>query len=72
MNTTSPSADSVSTQPVFQSFAEAVARVNQQLVAAGTLPDGLDMRAVTVEPPGGSPTGGPTGPVVYAGDLIRE
>ena len=51
MNTTSPSADSVSTQPVFQSFAEAVARVNQQLVAAGTLPDGLDMRAVTVEPP---------------------
>lgn len=28
--------------------------------------------AVTVEPPGGSPTGGPTGPVVYSGELIRE
>jgi arginyl-tRNA synthetase len=51
MNTTIPRADSTSTQPVFQSFAEAVARVNHQLVAAGTLPDGLDMRAVTVEPP---------------------
>ena len=51
MNTTPPGTDSASTQPVFQSFAEAVARVNHQLVAAGTLPDGLDMRAVTVEPP---------------------
>ena len=28
--------------------------------------------AVSVEPPGGSPTGGPTGPVVYSGQLIRE
>lgn len=28
--------------------------------------------AVTVEPPGGSKTGGPTGPVVYSGQLIRE
>ena len=28
--------------------------------------------AVTVEPAGGSPTGGPTGPVVYAGELVRE
>ena len=28
--------------------------------------------AVTVEPTGGSPTGGPTGPVVYAGELVRE
>jgi anti-sigma-K factor RskA len=28
--------------------------------------------AVTVEPPGGSKTGGPTGPVVYAGQLIKE
>ena len=51
MNTTTPGTDSASTQPVFQSFAEAVARVNHQRVAAGTLPDGLDMRAVTVEPP---------------------
>jgi anti-sigma-K factor RskA len=28
--------------------------------------------AVTVEPEGGSPTGGPTGPVVYAGQLLKE
>ncbi|MGO9686539.1 MAG: anti-sigma factor domain-containing protein, partial [Beijerinckiaceae bacterium] len=28
--------------------------------------------AVTVEPEGGSPTGGPTGPVVYSGQLIKE
>ena len=28
--------------------------------------------AVTVEPFGGSPTGGPTGAVVYSGKLIRE
>ncbi len=28
--------------------------------------------AVTVEPEGGSPTGGPTGPVVYAGELVKE
>jgi anti-sigma-K factor RskA len=28
--------------------------------------------AVTLEPPGGSPTGGPTGPVVYTGELIKE
>lgn len=28
--------------------------------------------AVTVEPKGGSPTGGPTGPIVYSGQLIRD
>lgn len=28
--------------------------------------------AVSVEPAGGSTTGGPTGPVVYAGELVRE
>jgi anti-sigma-K factor RskA len=28
--------------------------------------------AVSVEPAGGSPTGQPTGPVVYSGKLIRE
>lgn len=28
--------------------------------------------AVTVEPPGGSPSGNPTGPVVYSGKLIPE
>lgn len=43
------------------------------------IPAGLnrDMRApvtfaVSLEPPGGSPTGGPTGPVVYSGKLIPE
>jgi anti-sigma-K factor RskA len=28
--------------------------------------------AVTVEPPGGSPTGTATGPIVYSGRLVRE
>lgn len=28
--------------------------------------------AVSVEPPGGSTTGAPTGPVVYKGTLIQE
>ena len=28
--------------------------------------------AVSVEPPGGSKTGGPTGPVVYSGQLVQE
>lgn len=28
--------------------------------------------AVSVEPPGGSPTGKPTGPVIYSGKLIRD
>ena len=28
---------------------------------------GVDTLAVSVEPPGGSPTGKPTGPIVYAG-----
>ncbi|EHP74581.1 Anti-sigma-K factor RskA [Methylorubrum extorquens DSM 13060] len=28
--------------------------------------------AVSVEPPGGSPTGKPTGQVIYTGKLIRE
>lgn len=33
------------------------------------LEGGTDALAVSVEPPGGSPTGVPTGPVVYAGKL---
>jgi anti-sigma-K factor RskA len=36
----------------------------------GASPDGVI--AVSVEPPGGSPTGQPTGPVVYTGTLIAE
>lgn len=34
--------------------------------------DGAATIAVTVEPPGGSKTGDPTGPVVYAGQLVKE
>ena len=33
------------------------------------LEGGTDALAVSIEPPGGSPTGVPTGPVVYAGKL---
>lgn len=33
--------------------------------------DGASL-AVSVEPPGGSPSGAPTGPVVYSGRLVRE
>jgi anti-sigma-K factor RskA len=40
------------------------------------LPAGLSQEkatfAVTVEPKGGSPTGGPTGPVIYSGRLLKE
>ena len=36
----------------------------------GRSPDGVF--AVSVEPPGGSPTGQPTGPVIYTGKLIRD
>ena len=38
---------------------------------AGLSPEKASL-AVTVEPPGGSPTGDPTGPIVYSGQLIRE
>jgi anti-sigma-K factor RskA len=40
------------------------------------LPAGLSLEkatfAVTVEPKGGSPTGDPTGPVIYSGQLVKE
>jgi anti-sigma-K factor RskA len=44
------------------------------VLARGRLPGGLrgsgiDHMAVSVEPPGGSPTGKPTGPVIFYGDL---
>lgn len=42
----------------------------QVILPQGTPPDGVI--AVSVEPPGGSPTGQPTGPVVYTGKLIAE
>jgi anti-sigma-K factor RskA len=36
---------------------------------ASLLKGGTAALAVSVEPPGGSPTGAPTGPVVFAGKL---
>lgn len=35
----------------------------------GTAITGADTLAVSVEPPGGSPTGAPTGPIIYAGKV---
>jgi anti-sigma-K factor RskA len=43
---------------------------SQVTLPAGTAPDGV--LAVSVEPPGGSPTGQPTGPVVYTGKLLAD
>ena len=40
------------------------------MLPPGTSPEGT--LAVSVEPPGGSPTGQPTGPVIYSGKLIAE
>ena len=40
-------------------------------IPAGATPTDATF-AVSVEPPGGSTTGGPTGPVVYSGKLVRE
>ncbi|TGD99815.1 anti-sigma factor [Methylobacterium nonmethylotrophicum] len=37
----------------------------------GALLDGASL-AVTLEPPGGSPSGAPTGPAVYSGRLVRD
>lgn len=39
------------------------------VVRRGQLPAGTDTLAVSLEPPGGSPSGAPTGPVLYAGSL---
>jgi anti-sigma-K factor RskA len=47
--------------------------------AGRALPEGVARQltpgrgvAVSLEPPGGSPTGAPTGPVVYTGVLLRD
>lgn len=42
-----------------------------KLQLSGTVAENATF-AVSVEPPGGSKTGGPTGPVVYAGQLVKE
>jgi len=41
----------------------------RERLPAGLLKGGTAALAVSVEPPGGSPTGAPTGPVVFAGKL---
>lgn len=48
-------------------------RVVLQLAAAAdkTLSD-VPMLAVSLEPPGGSPTGAPTGPVLYSGPCVKD
>lgn len=46
------------------------AGLSQVKLPAKAAPDGVI--AVSVEPPGGSPTGQPTGPVVYTGKLLAE
>jgi anti-sigma-K factor RskA len=43
--------------------------IDRQRLPASLLKGGTAALAVSVEPPGGSPTGVPTGPVVYAGKL---
>jgi anti-sigma-K factor RskA len=43
--------------------------LQRERLPATLLKGGTAALAVSVEPPGGSPTGAPTGPVVYAGKL---
>ena len=43
--------------------------ISRQRLPASLLKGGTAALAVSIEPPGGSPTGAPTGPVVYAGKL---
>jgi anti-sigma-K factor RskA len=43
--------------------------IDRRRLPASLLKGGTSALAVSVEPPGGSPTGVPTGPVVYAGKL---
>lgn len=48
---------------------DAAARLD---IPAGAQADGAATFAVSVEPPGGSTTGGPTGAVLYSGQLVKE
>ncbi|MER2264425.1 anti-sigma factor [Methylobacterium oxalidis] len=48
------------------------ARVSLPEAARAGAGAGEGVLAVSVEPPGGSPTGLPTGPVLYTGKLIRQ
>jgi anti-sigma-K factor RskA len=49
--------------------AQGVTVLSRERLPKTLLEGGTDALAVSVEPPGGSPTGVPTGPVVYAGKL---
>ena len=49
-----------------------VEKVSRTLTIPRGAQDDAATFAVTVEPQGGSTTGGPTGPVVYAGQLVKE
>ena len=40
------------------------------VVQKGQVLDNTSVLAVTLEPPGGSPTGAPTGPILYSGKLV--
>ena len=52
--------------PISSSGATVIAR---ERLPASLLKGGTAALAVSLEPPGGSPTGAPTGPVLYAGKL---
>ncbi len=49
-----------------------VSSASERLSAPKGIPIEKAVFAVSVEPPGGSPTGAPTGPVVYSGALVKE
>jgi anti-sigma-K factor RskA len=49
--------------------ADGVTVLDRRRLPAGLRSGGTAALAVSVEPPGGSPTGAPTGPVVFAGQL---
>jgi anti-sigma-K factor RskA len=49
--------------------ADGVTVLSRGRLPGGLRKSGIDHMAVSVEPPGGSPTGAPTGPVVFAGKL---
>lgn len=46
--------------------------VEHRSIPEGARADDPATLAVSIEPPGGSPTGGPTGAVIYSGKLVRE
>lgn len=49
-----------------------ISAASERLPAPKGVPIERATFAVSVEPPGGSPTGAPTGPVVYSGALVKE